>query len=277
MTEPEVSTVCYRHPDRVSGLSCSHCGRTICAECSHDAAVGQRCPDCLRAEGTQRVVRVGRPSGPRFSDAPVTYGLIGITAGIAVLAALSPALWTDTFFANLAMYGPAVRAGEWWRMVTVILVHAGFIHVGFNMLLTYQLGVHMEKSVGSAAYAALFVACAAVGSAFAMAIGPDVPGVGASGAVFGLVGTWLAPAIRGRSTAWGRGVIGQLGGLLVINAIVPFVMRNVSWEAHLGGLVAGFAIGWLWGAVPARRRSQGVRVAIALVVLVAAVVSGPVL
>lgn len=270
MTE-DVETVCYRHPDRPSRLACSRCGRPICADCSHEAAVGQRCPECLKQEGTQEVVRLAGRSGPRFSDAPVTYGLIAVAVGIQILSMVAPTFWEEAIFPNTAMFGPLVALGEWWRLLTVVLVHGSFIHVGFNMLLTYQLGVQLEKTVGAVAYATLFVACAAVGSLFAMTFGPEVPSVGASGAVFGLVGAWLAPAIRGRSTQWGRGVLSQLGPLLAINAVLGFVIPRVSWQAHLGGLLAGLAIGWLWGSVPARSRSEGTRVAIAAVFLISAI------
>ncbi len=266
-------TACYRHPDRPGRLACSRCGRPICPECTHEAAVGQRCPECLRTEGTQRVVRVGERSRTDWRAAPVTYGLIAVAVGIQLVGFVSPVAWRSVFFENAAMFGPLVELGEWWRLLTVVLVHAGFVHVGFNMLLTYQLGLHLEKSIGSFSYAALFLACAAVGSLFAMAFGPEVPSVGASGAVFGLVGTWLAPAIRGRSTTWGRGVLNQLGFLLLINAAVPFFLPQVSWQAHLGGLLAGLTIAWLWGSVPAQRRTETMRVAIAATILVAAVLT----
>lgn len=272
VTGPNIETSCYRHADRPTNLSCSNCGRAICPECSHDAAVGQRCPECLATDGSQQVVQVGRRSRPAFRDAPVTYGIIAVAVAIEAVNMVAPAVWEGVFFENAAMFGPLVSAGEWWRLVTVVLVHAGFVHVGFNMLLTYQLGVQLEKSVGSGAYATLFLACAAVGSLFAMTLGPDVPSVGASGAVFGLVGTWLAPAIRGRSTSWGRGVLNQLGFLLLINAVVPFVLPSVSWQAHLGGLLAGLAIGWLWGTVPAQNRTEGNRIVIAGAFLVGSVV-----
>lgn len=69
-----------------------------------------------------------------------------------------------------------------------------------------------------------------------------------SGAVFGVVGVWLASGFRHRKTAQGRMILDQLTGLVVLNAIVPFVLPAVSWQAHLGGLAAGFALGQIWAA-----------------------------
>ena len=262
---------CYRHPDRPTVLSCSQCGRPICPACSIDSPVGQRCPECLRTEGTQRVVQAREAFGrPRFRQAPVTFSIVGVALAIQLLAFLAPDLAERLTF-DLAMWPRAVAAGEWWRMVTVVLVHGGLIHVGFNMLLTYQLGPVIERQLGSVSFAGLFLATAAAGSALMYVVAVpralDQFGVGASGAVFGLVGAWLAPAVRRRGTSWGRNILSQLGFLLLINAAVPFIVPNVAWEAHLGGLVAGFGIGWVW-TMPAVSRSETARAAVAAAVLV---------
>jgi membrane associated rhomboid family serine protease len=155
------------------------------------------------------------------------------------------------------MWPEGVRNGQWWRMLTVVFVHVpltdglfGLMHVGFNMLITYRLGAQVERQMGSPAFAALYFACAAAGSMFAFFIGPDVAGVGASGAAFGLFGVWLAPAIRRRGTSWGRRIMNELGGVLLLNAAVPFIIEGVAWEAHLGGVLAGLGIGWAWTSKP---------------------------
>jgi membrane associated rhomboid family serine protease len=196
----------------------------------------------------------------------VTFTIIGVAVVIQLMEYVLTPIWAVIFEAA-AMWPPGVAEGEWWRLVSVVLLHGGIIHVGFNMLLTYQLGPQIERQLGSVSFAALFVATAAAGSALAYFLGPPgVPGVGASGAVFGLVGAWLAPAVRRRTTAWGRMMLNQLGGLLILNALVPFIIPRVSWQAHLGGLAAGFLIGWVW-TVPRVNRSAWIRVAVALTVL----------
>lgn len=208
---------------------------------------------------------------PSFATAPVTYSIIAIAGTIQLLAWVAPDLWR-TLFEAMAMWPPGVQAGEWWRMVTVILLHGGLLHVGFNMLITYQLGPQIERELGSWSFLTLFLATAAAGSAFAYWIGPDAPGIGASGAVFGLVGTWVASALRRRGTTAGKAVLRQLGGLIVLNAAVPLFLPNVSWQAHLGGLIGGMVVGWFWTSKPVRTNAVA-RVAVAATVLLVSIVS----
>jgi rhomboid protease GluP len=272
VTNPATEATCYRHPDRPTGLACTECNRPICPACSIDAAVGQRCPECLRRDGPQKVITARQLAAkPSFATAPVTFTIIAVAAVVQVLSFVSAPLW-EMLFEAMAMWPPGVEEGEWWRLVTVVTLHAGLIHVGFNMLITYQLGPQLERQLGSLSFLSLFLASAAVGSTFAYFIGPVAPGVGASGAVFGLVGAWLAPAVRRRGTAWGRQLLNQLGGLLLLNAAIPFILPNVSWQAHLGGLIAGFVIGWAWTSEPLLK-NQPARIAVGLAVLLAAILS----
>lgn len=268
MTQPTTQATCYRHPERPTGLRCSECGRPICAECSIDAPVGQRCPTCVRAQGPQRIVSarevVGRPTA---RATPTTFTIIALTAAIHIVSLVAPDTWSE-IVARLAMWNPAVAAGEWWRMITVVLVHANLTHILFNMLALYNLGPQIERELGGLRLASLYVASAAAGSVFAFLLGgPDDFGVGASGAIFGLFGLWLASAVRRRSTAYGRALLSQLGVVLAINAAIPFLVRNVSWQAHLGGLLAGFVLGNVW----MRTRSAAVHVGSALVLLAVSV------
>ncbi|MDX1448123.1 MAG: rhomboid family intramembrane serine protease [Acidimicrobiia bacterium] len=250
MTTPEAEQVCYRHPDRPTGLSCTECGRPICGACVVDASVGQRCPECVRGQGgTTRVIDARRAT--TFTGrSPVTSGIIGVTVAIAVLRFLSVSAWEPIFQAT-ALANFLVAEGEWWRMFTVVVVHAGGItHILFNMWALYVLGPQVEREVGATPFLSLYLASAAAGSAFAFHLGDlgDIS-VGASGAIFGLFGIWLASAVRRRNTMAGRAILNQLGFLLLINAAIPFFIRNVSWQGHLGGLIAGFLIGWIWSGV----------------------------
>jgi rhomboid protease GluP len=153
----------------------------------------------------------------------------------------------DEIFVALAQDNQAVAVGEWWRIFTVVLLHGSITHILFNMWALYTLGPQIEREVGAGPFLALYLSTAAAGSAFAFHLGDlsDVS-VGASGAIFGLFGIWLASAVRRRNTRVGRAILNQLGFLLLINAAIPFFIRNVSWQGHLGGLVGGFALGWTW-------------------------------
>jgi membrane associated rhomboid family serine protease len=104
--------------------------------------------------------------------------------------------------------------------------------------------------VGTWPFVTLDLASAGVGGAFAYWLGgPEDIAVGASGAIFGLFGIWLSWAIHRRDTLHGRALLTQLIFLLAINAAIPFIFRNVSWQAHLGGLIAGFVIGEIWSRI----------------------------
>ncbi len=185
---------------------------------------------------------------PSFGEAPVTYLLIAAAVAVVLMSWVQPGLHAE-LEVRLAMWNRQVAAGEWWRMFSVVLLHAGVIHIAFNGLLLYQLGIQLERQLGPIRYAVMFFSTAAVGSAFAFHLGsPNDFGVGMSGAVFGVVGVWLASGFRHRRTAQGRMILDQLTGLVILNAIVPFVFPAVSWQAHLGGLVAGMAVGQMWSA-----------------------------
>ena len=258
--------VCYRHPDRHTLLRCSRCERPICASCSIDATVGQRCPECVRAEGPQTVVP-RRQAVSRTGGAPATKALIGLAVAFYLITragemgdAITMALWQDNAL---------IAQGEWWRLFTPVLLHASLMHILFNMWALWVLGPQIERGVGTWPFVGAYLASAAMGGAFMYVFGtPDAVAVGASGAIFGLFGIWLNWALRRRNTAQGRALLQQILFLLLLNAALPFFVPGIAWEAHLGGLIAGFAIGELWSRV---RRANSELARIGVTVLVAAV------
>ena len=234
---PASAPTCYRHPDRVTGLACTECERPICVECSIPAAVGQRCPQCVARVGRQKTITarsVGRPSS---QTAPLTFGFIGVAVAIHVLSLFAPSIWAD-IADRLALFNILALQGEWYRMFTVTLLHASLTHILFNMYALYLLGPGIEMRVGTVRYGLLFFAAAGAGSAFAILLGsPGDVGVGASGGVFGLFGVF-----------------------------VP----QVSWEAHLGGFLAGLAFGWVFINVRGKG-SERIHVALLLAIIVGSV------
>ncbi|TDI50140.1 MAG: rhomboid family intramembrane serine protease [Acidobacteria bacterium] len=235
---------CYRHPDRHTLLKCSRCDRPICAACSIDASVGQRCPECVRSEGTQEIIPTGARSS-RASGAPATKTFIALAVGFFALTGFGQS--GDLIFETLAQWNLAVAAGEWWRIFTPILLHASITHILFNMWALWVLGPQIERGVGTWPFVSLFLASAGVGGAFAFYLGDPLDvAVGASGAIFGLFGVWLSWALHRRNTMQGRAMLRQIGFLLLINAAIPFLVPRIAWQAHLGGLIAGFAIGEIW-------------------------------
>jgi len=142
-----------------------------------------------------------------------------------------------------------VATGEWWRLFTVVLLHGSLTHILFNMWALWVLGPQVERGVGTWPFVSLYLAAAGVGGAVFFYLGNQGAAVGASGAIFGLFGIWLSWALHRRNTLQGRALLGQLGFLLLINAALPFIFPGIAWEAHLGGLVAGFLIGEAWSRI----------------------------
>lgn len=201
--------------------------------------------------------------------APATKAFIGI----AVL------FWLGTNFGGMreplyelfAQWNPAVAAGEWWRIFSPILLHApGFAHILFNMWALWVLGPQIERGVGTGSFVGLFLASAGMGGAFMFVMGdPNAIAVGASGAIFGLFGIWFNWAVRRRKTVHGRMLLRQIGFLLLLNGALPFIIPSIAWEAHLGGLIAGFAIGELWSRARNETGRLAVTVALAGLAIVA--------
>ncbi len=239
---------CYRHPDRETGVSCSSCGNPICPDCMTPTPVGMRCPDCSKQRTEVRTAR------NLTADPTLTFTLIGINvivflaemfggtglqAGGSVFneGALLGALQLDS-----GLVLPAgVSDGEWYRIVTGGFLHAGLLHVGFNMYMLYYLGSMMEPAIGKLRFGALYFTSLLGGSLGVMLLSPFSPTVGASGAVFGLIG---AAVVAERSQGIGIMQSG-LGMLLVINLVITFVSPNISIGGHLGGLAFGAAAGYL--------------------------------
>lgn len=178
----------------------------------------------------------------------------------------------DGFVENLAQVNFLIGDGEWWRVFTPIVLHATFYHLLFNMWALWILGPQIERGVGSWAFVTAYLASAGMGGAFVFLLNdPRTVAVGASGAIFGLFGIWFNFALRRRDTIQGRMLLRQIVFLLLLNAALPLIITNIAWQAHLGGLIAGFVIGELWSRVR-RPQTEMARVAVAGAVAVLSVV-----
>jgi membrane associated rhomboid family serine protease len=254
MSDARTMPVCYRHPNRPTYLSCSECGRHICPDCSHDAPVGQKCPECVRAAGKQRVVNARNlTAAASFQTSPVVFSLIAINVVIYLIGFTSREVELE-MLRNYAAWSPAIEAGEWWRGLTAAFLHGGTMHIMFNMYFLYIFGPRLERQVGSVAFSGIYLASAAGGSVATYLLGPgNALSVGASGALFGLFGAWLYAAYRQRGSAAGSAMFNQLGAILLINMALPLFIPNIDWRAHLGGLATGIAVAFLWEQVAAGR------------------------
>jgi membrane associated rhomboid family serine protease len=255
---------CYRHPNRETGLSCSECGRPICTECMTVAAVGIRCPD---HSGQARNVRTPRAVSS-YAGAYVTRALIAINVAV-YLAELADGAGINAdrgyIFQNGALYGPFVAHGDWWRLFTAMFLHYGPIHLGLNMLALYWFGIVVEGAIGHARFLVLYLVSGLAGSAGALLLTPNSPTVGASGAIFGVLGAllileWLATG----------SFAGQALSMIVVNLAFTFAVPNISRGGHLGGLVAG-VIGMFAFARLRSYRPQYLGIAAVLLIGVASV------
>jgi membrane associated rhomboid family serine protease len=237
---------CYRHPDRETGLSCSDCGRPICADCATFAPVGIRCPDHagVRQSPTTRLkpAPVRRAPGVALATnrAPVTYALIAINAVIYLIGASQGAGLSNpggSLYNRTILYGPYVAHGDWWRLVTSMFLHASLLHIGFNMFALWAIGRTVEQYLGSLRYVGLYFVSGLAGSAGALLQAPHVPVLGASGAIFGILGAMLI--IEWQVTG---SLAGQAMSLILINLVISFLVPGISWGGHVGGLIGGILV-----------------------------------
>jgi membrane associated rhomboid family serine protease len=227
---------CYRHPDRRAGVVCQRCDRPICPDCMHQASVGFHCPECARS-GAQKVLRpADLVERPVVAIAIVAVNLLVFVVGIGPGLATRPAVIGDG-----GLFGPFVAQGEWWRVITSGFLHANVIHVGFNSFLAYQLGLLLEPVFGRLRFALVYAAGLFAGGFGALLLTPDAFTVGASGAVFGLMGAAVVVLRNRRIDVFATGI----GGLLVLNLVLTFVIPRISIGGHLGGLAGGALAGWI--------------------------------
>lgn len=248
---------CYRHPDRETGISCTRCERPICPECMISASVGFQCPECVRAgSGTGHGPAANAPrtiAGGVVAADPfrVTKILIGINVAVWLAAVVFPGLAIHLeligWYREL-VGGPAegVSTGEYYRLLTSAFLHVDWWHIFGNMIGLWFIGGMLEPALGRARYLTVYLLSALGASALIYLLTPmNTPTLGASGAVFGLLGAAIVLARRMRDE------VRPLITVAVFMLVLTFVPgANASWQAHIGGLVTGalVALGLLWPA-----------------------------
>jgi membrane associated rhomboid family serine protease len=242
--------VCYRHPNRETGVSCSNCGNPICPDCMTPTPVGMRCPECSRQKTPVRTMR------NIYAEPTATYILIGICV-LLYLGTWMSGGDTSSVYIDLSTLGSAsfrgepigVADGEYYRLITGAFLHdpSNPLHILFNMYILYWLGTMLEPVLGHIRFVALYFASLLAGSFGALVAAPHSLTVGASGAVFGLMaGAFVFQRARGVDP-WRSG----LGPVILFNLALPFLFPNlnISIGAHVGGLIGGaiaaLAIEWL--------------------------------
>ncbi len=235
-----VEQTCYRHPDRVTGLSCSECGRPICTECMTMAPVGIRCPEHSgKPQGVQRVTRGVQRAAFEGAGAKVTKLIIGVNVAVYVAElAQGGGVYglQSTIYEKGVLWAPFVAQGDYWRLLTAAFLHYGPFHLLLNMLGLYWFGSLLEQRLGSGRFLLIYIVSGLAGSAGALVLDPLKPTVGASGAIFGILGAGLVLE-RQRDYVFG----GSALGIIVANLVLTFAWPNISIGGHIGGLIGGAA------------------------------------
>jgi membrane associated rhomboid family serine protease len=233
---------CYRHPDRETGVSCSECGRGICPDCMVFAPVGIRCPDHAGvAQGPQRVTRGVRRAAYEGGGALVTRILIGINLAVyalnlaqgSTLSRTSGRLFEEGALVINSPWG-GLADGEWWRLLTAAFLHGNLIHIGMNKFVLWLIGTPVEEAIGRGRFLALYLVSGLSGSAGALLWDPGAITVGASGAIWGILGAALILEWQGHHVLGGQAL-----GLILFNVVFTFAVPNISVGGHFGGLVGG--------------------------------------
>ncbi|MDQ3646346.1 MAG: rhomboid family intramembrane serine protease [Actinomycetota bacterium] len=238
-TAEEEQTFCYGHPKTPTKLRCTRCDRPICGQCAIPASVGQHCPEC---------VADARRSAPRVrtvlrATAPAVMALIAINVGIFVVQRLVG----DSFTARFSSWPPFIFEGEWWRPFTAMFLHSPYslIHIGFNMYVLYIYGPNVEQAFGAARFVAMYLIAGLVASATSFAFNEcAAQSVGASGAIFGLVGVLAVYLYNRRESAAMAHALRGLTTIILLNLALGFFFTGIDKWAHMGGLAAGALLGF---------------------------------
>jgi membrane associated rhomboid family serine protease len=238
--------------------------------------VGMRCPECASQKTKVRTAATIRSSG---QGAPVTKAIIAacVLVYLAEIASGTGGLngvGTGSITRNGALIGNfpfsdiGVAHGEYWRLISGGFLHASIFHILFNMYLLWILGQMLEPAIGSVRFGIVYFASLLAGSFGALLLEPQSLTVGASGAIFGLMG-FAAVELRSRGINPFQTFIGWL---IIINLILGFVLNNVSIGGHVGGLIGGALVGFAFQAAD-QRRQPAIAYAGAAMVAVASVVA----
>ena len=236
MNQTPLEPVCVNHSNQSTYVRCSRCENYICTDCMRSASVGYQCPSCA-SDSTPVIKGINRNRFiPRQKNTQVTKFL-----SISLLVVyVFQFLLGDVLIANFALFAPSVTNGQWWLLITAGFLHGSIIHLLFNVYILWILGSQLENIVGKTNFIIIYFGSLLGGSLASYLFSPfGSYSIGASGAIFGLMGAML---VVGRKRNLD---ISQITTLVVINVVIGFVLSGIDWRAHLGGLAAGALIAWV--------------------------------
>jgi len=227
------------------------------------ASVGFQCPECVR-EGSRSTRQARTPYGGQRTGNPALTSQVLIGLNVAVWVAILATGGRTSRLVDVLALRPSstfqgvrytnlhsVAAGDYWQLLTSIFTHVEVVHIGFNMLALWVLGPGLEAAVGRTRFLLLYFVSGFAGSAMVMWFStPYLATLGASGAIFGLMGALLVIAFK---------VGGDVRGILTwiaINFVITFLFTGyISWQGHVGGFVAGLLVAGALAYAPRERRA----------------------
>jgi membrane associated rhomboid family serine protease len=227
---------CFHHHDRETGRACTRCGRPACPDCLIQASVGSQCFECVNRGVPKKTVRIRQTL--QRDQLIATKVIVAVTVAAFVLIALRDQNLggKGQTALDLGLYGPAVRDGQWWRLLSYSLVHFGLVHLGGNLFVLWIVGREFEPATGPPRFATLYLVSVLGGAAGALIVsGATSFTGGASGGVFGVTAA-AALVMQRRGVKFWEGIFGPL---ILVNLALGFFISNVSIGGHLGGMVAG--------------------------------------
>jgi membrane associated rhomboid family serine protease len=240
---------CYRHPDRLTGIHCTRCGRPVCPDCMVAAPVGHHCPTCV-AEDNKGVRQVRWRPGSTQLGGRITP-MVKLLVGLNVVIYLLTSQHLDNNILRFGQLPVRVAHGQYYRLLTSAFLHVSFVHILFNMVALLIVGSPVEAALGRVRFLTLYVLAALGGSvASYLFSNPLAVGVGASGAIFGLFGAFFIIARSRRSDT--SGILVLIG----INLVFSFTDRLIDWRAHVGGLIVGVIVAAIFTLADRRRPDQ---------------------
>jgi membrane associated rhomboid family serine protease len=212
------------------------------------ASIGYQCPACA-SDSTPVIKGINRNRFiPNQKNTPVTKFLSISLIAIFLLQELTGTLLVKSF----ALFAPLVTSGEWWRLISAGFLHGSIIHLLFNVYILWVIGSQLESIVGNIKFIIIYFVSLLGGSVASYLFSPfGSYSIGASGAIFGLMGAML---VVGRKRNLD---ISQITTLVAINVVIGFVLSGIDWRAHLGGLATGAFITWvLLNATSLKEKNQ---------------------
>jgi membrane associated rhomboid family serine protease len=228
------------------------------------APVGIRCPEHANVGGARQSPQRTLQNIERATKqlaAPATMVLIAVNVAIYVITASQGAGINQpggSLYFDWVLNGTLVSNGDWWRLVTAMFLHGNIIHLGFNMLALYWLGTIIEQALGTPRFLLVYFVSGLAGSAGALVFSsPAQDTVGASGAIFGLIGALLILEYLATGSLMGQAMV-----LILVNLAFTFAVPGISIGGHLGGLAGGIVA--TYGLMRFRVREQALGIAIAI-------------